>query len=85
MLKRSRKPKTEDLDETAFRVVKEANSRDEHEPNQDAISRVMALMGRKGGLKGGKRRLVTMTPEERRESAFKAARARWSKAKKRKR
>lgn len=48
-------------------------------PSKSEISRVMAAMGRKGGKKGGKRRLVTMTPEERRAVAFKAAKARWSK------
>lgn len=34
-------------------------------------------LGRRGGLKGGKRRLVTMTAAQRTESARKAARARW--------
>lgn len=43
------------------------------------ISRVMAAMGRRGGRIGGKRRLTTMTPEQRREVAQKAAQARWSK------
>jgi len=37
----------------------------------------MAQMGRKGGKIGGKRRLQTMTAEERSEIAKKAARARW--------
>jgi hypothetical protein len=43
---------------------------------------VMRTMGAKGGKIGGKRRLETMTPEERSKSAKKAAKARWSKAKK---
>lgn len=34
-------------------------------------------LGRKGGLKGGKARASRMTAEARRESAKKAARARW--------
>lgn len=34
-------------------------------------------LGRKGGLRGGKERASRMTAEERRESAKKAARARW--------
>ena len=33
---------------------------------------------RKGGLKGGKARAANMTPEERSESARKAAAARWA-------
>ena len=38
-----------------------------------------AAAGRKGGLKGGKARAAKMTPEKRRESARKAAQARWGK------
>lgn len=34
-------------------------------------------LGRKGGLKGGKARAESMTPEQRSEAAKKAARARW--------
>jgi len=37
----------------------------------------MAEMGRKGGKIGGKRKLVTLTPERRKEIAQKAANARW--------
>ena len=43
------------------------------------ISRVMAAMGRRGGKIGGKRRLVTMTAEQRKEIAVKAAKKRWEK------
>lgn len=45
------------------------------------ISRVMSAMGRRGGRVGGKRRLETMTPEERKDVALKAAKARWAKKK----
>ena len=41
----------------------------------------MSAMGKKGGKIGAKRRMVTMTPEERSKVALKAARARWGKAK----
>jgi hypothetical protein len=48
------------------------------------VSEVMREMGRKGGKIGGKRRLETMTPEERAEIARKAgvkgAAARWGTA-----
>ncbi len=37
-------------------------------------------LGRKGGKKGGPARASKMTPEERQESARKAAQARWKKA-----
>ena len=46
------------------------------------LSAYMAAMGRKGGMVGGKRRLVTMTPEARKKAAAKAAAVRWGKAKK---
>jgi hypothetical protein len=36
-----------------------------------------AAFGREGGRKGGKARAAKLTPEERRESARKAAKARW--------
>jgi len=41
----------------------------------------MAAMGRKGGKIGGKRRMVTMTAEQRREVAQKAAKTRWDRRK----
>jgi hypothetical protein len=37
------------------------------------------LLGKLGGSKGGKARTAKMTPEERSESARKAAKARWDK------
>jgi hypothetical protein len=46
------------------------------------VQKVMREMGAKGGRIGGKRRLETMTDEQRRRSARKAAKARWSKARK---
>jgi hypothetical protein len=49
---------------------------------QDDIRRVMSALGQRGGRKGGKRRMETMTQQERSNIAFKAARARWSKAQK---
>ena len=41
------------------------------------LSEYMASIGRKGGQIGGKRRLKTMTIEQRRKIAKKAAKARW--------
>ncbi len=39
-------------------------------------------IGKKGGLKGGIRAALNMTPEQRHDRAVKAARARWGKKKK---
>jgi hypothetical protein len=44
----------------------------------DGKDPLAVAMGRRGGLKGGKARAATMTAEQRRESAKKAAKARWS-------
>jgi hypothetical protein len=41
-------------------------------------------LGRKGGKKGGPARAAKLTPEQRSESARKAVKARWAKAKERK-
>jgi hypothetical protein len=53
---------------------------------RDLVSQVMREMGRKGGEaakgKGVKARMAALSPEERKELARKAAKARWAKAKK---
>jgi hypothetical protein len=54
------------------------------EVTKSEMSRVMSALGRRGGRVGGKRRLETMTPEQRSAVALKAARARWSKRGKKK-
>ena len=66
--------------EVAAHIIKAATGSPTKE-NRSLISQIMAEMGRKGGQKGGKRRLETMTQEERSQIALKAAQARWKKAK----
>ena len=51
-------------------------------PPPTGLSAYMAAMGRRGGLVGGKRRLVTMTPDARKRAAAKSAQARWGTPKK---
>jgi hypothetical protein len=83
MPKRISKPKL-DAVQNARRVVLESVG--DTEPAKPAsaslISQVMAEMGRKGGLIGGKRRLVTLSDRRRSQIAKNAAKARWSKKKK---
>lgn len=50
------------------------------EVTPEDIRRVMSALGSRGGKKGGKRRMETMTDKERSDVAYKAARARWDKA-----
>lgn len=80
MPKRSSK-KTEDANETAFRVVQESTREpDEAAPGPQAARKknpAAVALGRKGGLKGGKARAANLTPEERKDIASKAAAARW--------
>lgn len=59
-----------DLNQMAYRVMQHAT--EPQEPETPA-----QVSGRKGGLKGGKARAAKMTPEQRRESARRAAAARW--------
>jgi hypothetical protein len=85
MPKRSSTPKL-DAVQNARRVVLESIEATETSltvvGNPALLSKVMAEMGRRGGLIGGKRRLVTMTSEQRHQIASDAAKTRWAKAKK---
>jgi hypothetical protein len=80
MPKRTRKTESLDTVQNARRVSLEAISMSET-VELTIVQKVMREMGAKGGRIGGKRRLETMTDEQRRRSARKAAKARWAKAK----
>jgi hypothetical protein len=67
---------TKDFAQNALRVVEISTG----EPLKPKIKNAAAAaLGRLGGLKGGKGRAASMTPERRREIASAAARKRWSK------
>jgi hypothetical protein len=78
-IKHQRRPK--DVNQLAHHLV-ELSTQEEPTVLASSLSEYMAAMGRKGGRIGGKRRLKTMTAEERRKVAVKAAKARWKKTKK---
>jgi hypothetical protein len=81
-LKKPVRPKRpSDPNQWAHQLVKESTEEYSPEPTPAEISRVMAVLGRKGGKIGGKRRLETMTGEERSQAALKAARVRWKRVK----
>jgi hypothetical protein len=73
-----RKKKEHDFAINAFRVVQEVTGEIENKlkskKNFDAKT-----LGHKGGLKGGRARADKLTPEQRKEIAQKAAKARWGK------
>jgi len=72
MPKRSSKKK--DTNIIAAKVVGQATNEDSIIKNPAAVA-----LGRLGGKKGGKARAAKLSPEQRREIAQKAARARWGK------
>ena len=77
--KKKPRAKEEDVNQLAHRLVQESTS--EPSMTKTEISQLMAEMGRKGGKIGGKRRLQTMTPEQRSQAGLKAAQSRWNKRK----
>lgn len=78
MPKRSRMPR--DPNQLAKAVVEFATRQREPDPELPAKDPAAVSLGRRGGLVGGKARAASMTPEQRRESARKAAQARWGKS-----
>jgi hypothetical protein len=56
----------------------EPESAEPAQPARSLRSQILSELGREGGKIGGKRRAESMTPEQRRRSARKAARARWA-------
>jgi hypothetical protein len=68
-----------DMNQLAAKIVEMATN--EQPAEDDGKDPAAVALGRKGGLKGGKARAAKMTPEERRESARKAAAARWGRGK----
>jgi hypothetical protein len=80
---RSRKPRPRDPNQLAKLIVDIATGQVEDKPDPTPIDETKdpaaVSLGRRGGLKGGKARAASMTAEQRREIARKAARARWAK------
>jgi hypothetical protein len=78
MPERSRKRPT-DVNQLAASVVAETvgDEQDDSVANSGKDPSAVSL-GRRGGLKGGKARAESMTPEQRSEAARKAAAARWT-------
>jgi hypothetical protein len=77
-----------DINQAAFQMVQRSTGEMPDTPaprprklSKQDVSRIMSAMGKKGGKIGGKRSLETLSPEERRERAAQAAKARWSKRK----
>jgi hypothetical protein len=69
-----RRKNTEDVNQTAHRVVAEATGEisTAHVKNPAAVA-----LGRAGGLKGGKERAARLSAKRRKEIAAEGGRARW--------
>ena len=61
----------------AFNVVAQATGTDKPKPQDEGKNPAAVALGRLGGKVGGKRRAEKLTPEQRKEIAQKAAKARW--------
>ena len=85
MRKQVKNRRPTDVNQLAHQLVNESTINDTDDSSKPVtpaeLSRVMSMIGRKGGRIGGKRRLETMTPEQRSAIALKAAKTRWQKAK----
>lgn len=77
MQKRSSKKKSRDINVLASQIVQETTG-EELVPLEDGKNPAAVALGRLGGLKGGKARASSLTPEQRKEIAKKAAQARWN-------
>jgi hypothetical protein len=71
--KKARQP---DVNQLARRVMEHIEQIAEENPGKNPAA---VALGRKGGLKGGRARMDSLSPQERRKLAEKAAKARWGK------
>lgn len=79
MPKRSSKKKSRDTNVLASQIVEEAIGESISNPEDANKNPAAVVLGRLGGLKGGKARASKLTSEQRKEIARRAAKARWSK------
>lgn len=67
--------KNEDVNEAAFRVVREATEK--HDPEAQKKNPAAVALGRLGASKGGHARAAKLSAKKRAQIARKAAMARW--------
>jgi len=70
--------RTPDVNILASQIVEKATGEPTAKPEDASKNPAAMALGRLGGLKGGKARANSLTPEKRKEIAKKAAQARWS-------
>jgi hypothetical protein len=72
--KKTQVRKVRDENQIAPAVIEKLEQIAEDNPGKDPIA---VLLGRRGGLKGGRARMDRLSPEERRKLGLKGAKARW--------
>jgi hypothetical protein len=76
---RSRKHRPTDLNSLAASIVRDSTSEDDDfDDLRDGKDPAAVALGRKGGLKGGRARAATLSPEQRSSIAKHAAERRWA-------
>jgi hypothetical protein len=81
MSESKRLPRPRDPNQLAKLVTDIASGEiDDRQTTDDGRDLAAVLLGRRGGLKGGRARAESLTPQRRREIAIKAAQSRWNKA-----
>jgi hypothetical protein len=73
---RKHSKKAEDVNEAAFRVVREATEK--HDPEARKKNPAAVMLGRLGASKGGKARAAKLSAARRKAIARKAAMMRWT-------
>jgi hypothetical protein len=73
----SKKPKERDMNVLAWQIVQQATGQAPPKPELTPEQAAAALLGRRGGLKGGKARAAKLSKKRRSAIAKKAAEARW--------
>jgi hypothetical protein len=76
MPNRAKKPRSRDVNQMARAVLDRIEEIAEENPGKNPAA---VALGRKGGLKGGRARMDSLTADERKKLAAKAAKARWGK------
>lgn len=77
MPKRSSKKTPIDINALAASIVEQTTGEPVPFPQDSSKNPAAVALGRLGGMKGGRARADKLTPEQRKEIAQKAAKARW--------
>jgi hypothetical protein len=73
----NRSGKKQDINEKAFSIVQKLTGQTQKEKPEREKNEAAVMLGRLGGLKGGRARAEKLSPVERKLAAQKAAKARW--------